>query len=421
MTDPSSDTIFALSSGLPPAAIAVVRLSGPDAPGALCALTGRLPPAREARLLRLTWQGTLLDRALGLFFPGPASATGEDVVELHIHGGRGSWRAVKAALEGIGLREALPGEFTRRAFANGRLSLDEAEGLADLIEAETDSQRRAALSLAEGALGRQIASWQSRILDAAATLEASLDHSDEEEVGEEPVFDLGSLRSEIASWLARPPAERLKDGIRVVLAGPPNSGKSSLFNRLLGRDAAIVDRRPGTTRDLLEAPLALGGVPLLLIDSAGQRRARGRVEASGVERARRAASQADILIWMGSGSAPAHQCTISVQSKIDIEPHRDADLRVSAETGQGIEQLERTIAASAKNLLPAEGEVALNHRHRVLLREVEDELSHAESHKDPILRAEALRIALSALDRITGKAGTEDLLDALFARFCIGK
>lgn len=420
-----SDTIFALSSGAPPAAVALVRISGPRASAALETLAGTAPPPRRATLVRLRAGGEILDNALVIRFPGPASATGEDVAELHLHGGRAVVAAILAALGRIeGLRPAAPGEFTRRAFANGRIDLAEAEGLADLLEAETEAQRRQALALAQGALGRQVAAWQDELLGLAAQVEAALDFSDEDDVTPLPpdfAARLAALQGKLTSWLVRPPAERLKDGIRVVIAGPPNSGKSSLFNALIGRDAAIVTAIPGTTRDLIEAPVALGGLPFLLVDTAGLRDSADEVEAIGIARARASAAAADLILWLGRpAQAPAG--ALRIHSKADLgvaaEP---ADLSVSATTGMGLEPLISLLTERAAALLPAEGEVALNERHRGALRETLEALGDAKASPDLLLVAEALRQARAALDRITGKAGVEDLLDGLFGRFCIGK
>jgi tRNA modification GTPase len=422
----TADTIFALSSGSPPAAVAVVRISGPRADAALEALAGRLPDARRASVARLTWQGERLDEALVLRFPGPASATGENVAELHLHGGRAVVAAVLGALGQIeGLRAAEPGEFTRRAFEHGRINLAEAEGLADLLAAETETQRRAAQALAGGALSRLVEGWQSRLLGQAAALEAVLDFSDEGEVGEgwpagwsEAV---AALAEEMDAALARPAAERLRDGLRVVIAGPPNVGKSSLLNWLAGRQAAITSAIAGTTRDLVEAPTAIGGTPFLLVDTAGLRESGDEVEAIGVELARRSVDAADLVLWLGvPEEAPKH--SLLVQSKLDLAPaERAADVRVSAETGEGMDALVALLIARARDLLPGEGEVALNARHREAIGLAAGQLREAERSQDLLIAAECLRQARVALDRVTGRAGVEDMLDALFGKFCIGK
>jgi tRNA modification GTPase len=424
----TADTIFALSSGSPPAAVAVVRISGPRADAALEALAGRLPEPRRASVARLAWRGERLDEALVLRFADPASATGEDVAELHLHGGRAVVAAVLAALGEIdGLRAAEPGEFTRRAFENGRIDLAEAEGLADLLQAETETQRRAAQALAGGALSRLVEAWQARLLGQAAALEAVLDFSDEGEVGEEwpPGWAEGvaALAAEMEAALARPAAERLRDGLRVVIAGPPNAGKSSLLNWLAGRQAAITSAIAGTTRDLVEAPTAIGGTPFLLVDTAGLRDSGDEVEAIGVGRARASMDAADLILWLGDpAEAPARARTILVQSKIDfVTAQREADVRVSAETGEGMDALVALLIARARDLLPGEGEVALNARHRAAITTAAGQLREAEGSQDLLIAAECLRQARVALDRVTGRAGVEDMLDALFGRFCIGK
>lgn len=419
-----SDTIYALSSGAPPAAIAVVRISGPRADSALEALAGLLPAPRRATLAGLSDGGEILDEALLLRFPGPASATGEDVAELHLHGGRSVVAAVLAALARLeGLRPAAPGEFTRRAFDNGRIDLAEAEGLADLLEAETESQRRAALALAGGALSRQIGTWQAELLALAASVEAALDFSDEDDVT--PLATdfperLDRLRQEMSSWLGRPPAERLKDGVRVVIAGPPNVGKSSLLNALIGSDAAITSAIAGTTRDLIEAPVAIGGLPFLLIDTAGLREPGDEIETIGVGRARASLGAADILLWLGD-VREAPEGAVRIHPKADLgPPSGPADLSVSAMTGAGLDDLSRLLIQRSTRLLPVEGEVALNARHRAALRDAVDGLEEAGT-ADLLIVAESLRSARIALDRVTGKAGVEDMLDTLFGRFCIGK
>lgn len=419
-----ADTIYALSSGAPPAAIAVVRVSGPRADAALQALAGDLPEPRRATLAQLRDGDEVLDNALIIRFPGPATATGEDIAELHLHGGRAVIAGVLTALgRRDGLRPAEPGEFTRRAFENGRIDLAEAEGLADLLEAETETQRRQAIALAGGALSRRIAAWQSALLALAAEVEAALDFSDEDDVVPVTagVFGrLAALRTELASWLARPPAERLKDGVRVVITGPPNAGKSSLFNVLVGRDAAITSAMPGTTRDLVEAPAAFDGIPFVLIDTAGLRESDDAIESIGVERARASADMADLVVWLGRpGDAPDK--AIRIQSKCDLEPADSrADLSVSATTGEGLEALIRMLIRYSATLLPMEGEVALNARHRALLMETVGALGDIET-ADLLIVAESLRRARMSLDRITGRAGVEHMLDALFGRFCIGK
>lgn len=420
-----NDTIYALSSGAPPAAVAVVRISGPGADAALHALAGSLPEPRKAVLAKLRSGGEVLDNALIIRFPGPASTTGEDVAELHLHGGRSVVAALLAALGRIeGLRAAEPGEFTRRAFEHSRIDLAEAEGLADLLEAETQAQRRAALALAGGALSRQVEVWQGRILGVAAQVEAALDFSDEDDVAPLPdgfATELGALRADLAVWLARPAAERLKDGIRVVIAGPPNAGKSSLLNALAGREAAITSEVPGTTRDVIEAPTAIGGAAFLLIDTAGLRDSRDRIEAIGVERARASVEAADVVVWLGD-AAEAPAGAILVHAKSDLGPAGPgSDHSVSVMTGEGLEALNRELIRRSNTFLPQEGEVALNARHRAALEEVLEVLEEAEASTDLLISAEALRRARAALDRITGQAGVEDMLDSLFGRFCIGK
>jgi tRNA modification GTPase len=322
-----------------------------------------------------------------------------------------------------GLRPALPGEFTRRAFENGRIDLAEAEGLGDLLEAETQSQRRAALALAGGALSRQIEAWRTRLLGLAAEVEAALDFSDEDDVAPLPADHeerLGALRAELAAWLKRPPAERLRDGVRVVIAGPPHVGKSSLLNALAERDAAIISAIPGTTRDLIEAPIAIGGVPFLLTDTAGLRDSANEIEAIGVGRARASVAAADLILWLGD-LAEAPDGAILVHPKADLgPPPASAEICVSVRTGAGMEELARILIHRSAALLPAEGEVALNARHRGALAEAAEALD-GEGGPDLLILAESLRLARAALDRITGKAGVEDMLDALFGRFCIGK
>ncbi|HEX8379806.1 MAG TPA: tRNA uridine-5-carboxymethylaminomethyl(34) synthesis GTPase MnmE [Allosphingosinicella sp.] len=422
-----NDTIFALSSGSPPAAVALVRISGPGAEAALEAIAGTLPAPRRATLATLRWLGEPLDRALILRFPGPHSATGEDVAELHLHGGRAVVAAVLEALAGIaGLRAAEPGEFTRRAFENGRIDLAEAEGLADLLAAETEAQRRSALAMAGGSLSRQVEAWRERLLSLAAALEAALDFSDEGEVGEAwPTGwagDVEALAADMEKLLGRPPAERLRDGVRVAIAGPPNAGKSSLLNALVQREAAITSALPGTTRDLIEAPASIGGIPYLLIDTAGLRATGDEVEAIGVQRAQASVAAADLILWLGNpADSPGGDRTILVQPKCDLPAgRRDCDVRVSALTGEGIQALIAQMTARARALLTAEGEVAANARQREAIALATRHLRGARAD-DMVIAAEALRQARVQLDRVTGRAGVEDMLDVLFGRFCIGK
>ncbi len=420
------DTIFALSSGTPPAAIAVVRISGPGATNALGRLTSRLPEPRQASVVTLRHKGEVLDRALVVRFPGPNSATGEDTVELHLHGGRAVVDAVLAALATLpDLRPAQPGEFTRRAFENGRIDLAEAEGLADLLAAETQSQRRAALNMAGGVLSRRVASWTDEVLRLSALVEAELDFSDEADVGAvtgpRVADQCVRLAEAMDAVLARPPLERLRDGVRVVIAGPPNAGKSSLLNALVGREAAIATPVPGTTRDVIEAPVAIAGVPFVLVDTAGLRDAEDAVEQIGVDRAQRAVQAADLVLWLGEPTE-APPGSIQIASKADLGGASEAaELAVSALTGEGVGALETLLVNRALTLLPAEGEVALNQRQRSAVAEALAALREAAAADDSILVAEHLRYARVALDRLTGRAQVEDVLDALFGRFCVGK
>lgn len=427
---------------MPPAAIAVVRISGVDAAKALHALAGRLPAPRHASLAKLTDpEGGALDHALILWFPGPATATGEDLAELHLHGGRAVVAAVEAALAAMpGLRRAEAGEFTRRAFENGRIDLAEAEGLADLLAAETESQRVQALDHASGHVSRAVAGWQDRLLELMAGAEAELNFADEDdvEVGEgvaQRVREgMATLAGELGSWLARPAAEVIAEGLSVVIAGPPNAGKSTLINALARRELAIVSPIEGTTRDVIETPLALDGIAMRFSDTAGLRgEGADVIEAVGIDRARTAIERADILLWLGPPKeAPPHSRAILIAAQADrwrgdaaaeAEAAR-CDLTLSAATGEGMDQLHGMIVEMARTMLPREGEAALRQRQRAALAEAKQWLVVTEGSReagDLILLAERLRLAASALDRITGRAGVEDMLDALFGRFCIGK
>jgi len=425
-------TIFALSSGPPPAGIGVVRISGPAAASALTALAGILPVSRRATLRRLAdpVSHQPLDHALVLWFPGPATATGEDLAELHLHGGRAVIAAVLAALETLpALRPAEPGEFTRRAFETGRIDLSEAEGLADLLAAETEAERINALRLAEGGLSSQVAAWQRATLDLAARVEALIDFSDEDDVGEGDPAGLRAGCAALAGTIGivrdAPPAERLRDGIRVVLGGPTNAGKSTLLNALAGRDAALVSPIAGTTRDVIEAPVSLGGLPLLLIDTAGLRHDAGEpIEAMGIARAGRTIAASDILLWLGApDDCPEPERSIIVHARADQHPDMvaGADIAVSAVTGMGMDTLRGLVLSRARSLLPRPDALAINVRQRAAVAEAAAMLGEAATQSDWLLVAEHLRLALAAFDRLTGRAGTEDMLDALFGRFCIGK
>ena len=422
---PEIETIFALSSGSVPAGIAIVRVSGPQAGPVLARLSGDLPPPRRASYRRLRDEsGAPLDDALVLWFPGQKTATGEDLAEFHLHGGRAVVAAMLAELaRQPGCRPAKAGEFTRRAFENGRIDLAEAEGLADLLAAETEAQRQSALVLAEGGLGQLVSTWERTLLAESARLEALLDFSDEGDVGETApdLSGLVDLRNALKNLEQAPPAERLRDGVRVVLAGPPNSGKSSLFNYLVGREAAIVTPIAGTTRDRIEAPIALDGLPLLLIDTAGLRdETADEVEAIGIARSGAAMAEADILLWLGPAEAAPLNAMV-IAARADVEPAGRPGLAVSTVTGMGLPALRESLVARAKAVLPRPGALALNARHRAILRDITAQLDEALGADDLLIRAECLRLARAHMHALTGRAGVESLLDALFGTFCIGK
>lgn len=430
-----TETIFALSSGAPPAGIAVIRVSGPGAGPALQALAGRLLPPRRAVLAVLRdVDGEVLDRAMALWLPGPGNATGEDCAELHVHGGRAVVGAVEAALARLpGLRRAEPGEFTRRAFVNGRIDLAEAEGLADLLSAETELQRRGAIAMAGGELSRTVAEWRGRVLALSAALEAALDFAGDDDIDESggglpDGFAAASagLAGELAAWLGRPRAEPLREGFRVVLAGPPNAGKSTLFNALVEDEAAITAAEPGTTRDVLVRGVALRGVPFTFVDTAGLRvEGAGEIEQIGIARARAEAERADLVLWLGpEREGPTTGTVWEIAAQCDRSDHAaktDARFRLSAVTGEGLSELRAALIGHALAALPAPGALALNARQHRHVAEVAEALQAAAAEQDPLLAAECLRQARVALDRLVGRTGTEDMLDALFGRFCIGK
>lgn len=424
------DTIVALSSGRPPAAIAIIRISGPHALAAAQAIAGSLPEARRAALRTLRGpDGATLDRALVLVFPGPRSATGEDTVEFHVHGGR----AVAAAVEGVlltqaGCRQAEAGEFTRRAFENGRSDLIEAEGLADLLAAETESQRRRAIDAAEGHVSRKIGEWADAVLVLSARVEAILDFGDEDDVPADRriAHDAQALAADMSNVLDQPTVERLRDGVIVALAGPPNAGKSTMLNALAGRDAAIVSPVPGTTRDRIELQLVRSGRAYRLIDTAGLRdKGPDAIESEGIARALRTLASSDIVLWLGDEAPPTLEAdTIWLQPRSDLPGRAHVlpgrALAFSAATGANMSALWDLIAERSDRMVPAQDEIALNKRQQGFLREAREALAQT-GHDDMLIVAEDLRAARHALDRLLGRVGAEDMLDALFGRFCIGK
>lgn len=428
----AADTIFAVSSGRPPAAIAVLRISGAAAIDAATRLAGKLPPPRRAgvRALHDPVDRQLLDRALILVFPGPATATGEDLVELHLHGGRAVVAAVERALAVIdGLRAAEPGEFTRRALAHGRIDLTEAEGLGDLLSAEIDAQRRMALANSDGRLRRTVAEWSAAATRLSAMVEAVLDHADEDDVGAGDDV-LTSVRREataladaITAVLAVPPVERLRDGIRVVLAGPPNAGKSTLLNAVVGREAAIVSPLAGTTRDVIEIPVTRSGIAWLFVDTAGLREdSSDPIERIGIDRATGSMATADIVLWLGDDPAPVEAIALyprcDVRDDIAIPVDRIA---VSATTGHGLDRLWQQLIDRAATLLPKVDDLSLNRRQAAHAGTAAAALMRAGRQQDPLLLAEELRYGVQAFAALTGMRATEAVLDDLFGRFCIGK
>jgi tRNA modification GTPase len=432
-------TIAALATGRPPAAIAVIRVSGSKAFEALASLTGApLPPPRRMALhmLRDPRTGLVLDHALIVGFPGPASASGEDLAELHLHGGSAVIAGVlDALLAQPGIRLAEPGEFTRRAFANGRLDLAEVEGLADLVAAETAAQRDQALMLSGGALGRAAEAWRSRCIETLAEAEAALDFAEDESdvaerLQERAAADIVALVAEIDMLLEDAQrGRRLREGLSIAIIGAPNAGKSSLLNALSVTDAAIVTAIPGTTRDPVEVALDLGGVAAVLVDTAGLRDTDDPVEAEGIRRARLRAAQADLVLHLIGADSPGlgvePVAGVVVVNKIDLgvpswAPH-EAHL-VSATQGQGIAALRGFLAEWAKNIVrPGEPALLSHARHREAFADAAESLRDAAMQRDPVLRAESLRLAARALGRIAGRVDVEDVLDHIFSRFCIGK
>ncbi|WP_338665087.1 tRNA uridine-5-carboxymethylaminomethyl(34) synthesis GTPase MnmE [Pararoseomonas sp. SCSIO 73927] len=431
------DTIFALATAPGRAAIAVMRLSGPGSRAVLEKVAGRVPPARRAALRRLRAPGgAVLDEALVLWLPGPASYTGEDSAELHLHGGAAVVAGVGEALVTLGARPAEPGEFTRRAVLNGRMDLTAAEGVIDLIEAETAAQARQALGLAAGGLAVLCADWAGRLTGLLARQEALIEFEDE---GLPAGLDAGvadsvaALATEMAERLAVDRGgERVRTGLDVAILGAPNAGKSSLLNALVGREAAIVSARAGTTRDIVEARILLAGLPAVLADTAGLREAGDEIEAEGVRRALHRGEAADILLAVLPCDAPPDEATLALVARRDcITVASKADLggavpqgavAVSARTGEGLPALRARLEEAAARLAPSSCAALLARpRHRAAVQDALRWLDEARAAALPELRADALREALQALGRLTGRVGAEAVLDRVFAEFCIGK
>ncbi len=396
---------------------------------AVKALAGRLPEPRRPSLARLRdGEGAILDEALLLWFPGPRTATGEDLAEFHCHGGRAVVDAVIRALAAVpGLRAAEPGEFTRRAFANGRMDLSEAEGLADLLSAETELQRVAALASAQGGLSSQVSEWREAVLRLSAQVEAALDFSDEDDVDELPegfTWNIEQLAGSLVHWLERPRAEKLGEGFRVALAGPPNAGKSTLFNALVESEAAITSPIAGTTRDVIERNVAIKGLPFSFVDTAGLRHgSEDEIERIGVGRAEAELERADLVLWLGAeGQGPDGSWEIAAQSdSAEFVGKPTAKFTLSAVSGKGLSDLKHALVEAARGALPKPGEVALNARQHGLVDQAHAALASASRSRDLLLIGEDLRTVRLAFDRLIGKTTTEDMLDALFGRFCIGK
>ena len=414
---------------MPPAGIAVIRVTGSEAGAAVIALAGRMPAQsrRAERALFRTSEGEPLDDGLLLWFPAPRSVTGEDVAEFHVHGGRAVIAAMEAALEALpGLRRAEPGEFTRRAFANGRIDLAEAEGLADLLSAETELQRRAAVTMAGGSLSKQLEVWRTKLLELSAQIEAQLDFDGEDDLEGLPkafAKDIAELHQQVSQTLSLPSAETLREGFRVALAGPPNAGKSTLFNALTDSEAAIATPIPGTTRDVLERPVALAGIPFTFVDMAGvHEKVLDPIEEIGISRARSEILRADLVLWLGpEGEGPEAAWEIATKSDLHANDKRQPVHRVSPVTGEGMHGLIQGLVAHGRTAMPAPGEAAVNRRQRERLKIADEALESAIIERDLLIIGEFLRLARVAFDAILGRTAAEEVLDAIFARFCIGK
>jgi tRNA modification GTPase len=438
---PRDQTIFALSSGRPPSAIAIARVSGPQAGKVATALVGKLPSPRLAThaLLRDVGQRPI-DDAVVLWFPAPASATGEDVAEFHVHGGRAVLTALFSAIaEFENVRPAEPGEFTRRAFENGKLDLTEAEGLDDLIHADTDRQRRQALRQLKGLLGDKARDWRAQIIEASALLEAGIDFSDEGDVPEELIAPalarVEALLTEIGEVLsAEGRGERLRDGLVVAIAGPPNVGKSTLMNLLARREVAIVSPHAGTTRDIIEVQLDLDGYPVTVIDTAGIRQTDDPVEQEGVRRARARAAAADLVLWLSdpADAAIEHEAAVpvwAVRNKIDLAASgqplaEQGRFHISASRGDGVPELITALVGFAQEFFGrGEGGLISRTRQRKLLQETAASLRRCTEviGQGEELAAEELRSAAHSLGRLLGRVDVEDILDVIFREFCVGK
>ncbi len=433
------DTVFAVASGAGRTAVAVIRITGAASGIVLDRMCRTRPPPRRASVRTLFDDaGSALDQALVLWLPGPGSYTGEDCLELHVHGSRAVLRDVAMALTDLGLRPAEPGEFTRRAFLNGRMDLVEAEGLADLVDAETTAQRRQALRQMEGGLGRLLDGWARTLMELLAHQEVMIDFPDEDlpdDMEDHVCRRVQTLLDEMRGHLAdEGRGERLRQGLVFAILGAPNAGKSTLLNALADRDIAIVSPTPGTTRDVLEARVDLGGIPVTFLDTAGIRPTDDAIEAEGVRRALNSVSTADVLIvieslWEPAPSPlPEHSRLIRVVTKMDLSDARDGLGRgegaafISALTGQGIPDLLSILTVMAQDLTGSFGPPPLTRaRHRAALRAAEESLHRAQRAAHPEMRAEDLRLALRALGRITGRVGVDDILDSIFRQFCIGK
>lgn len=429
----SADTIMALSSGALPSGVAVIRLSGPGVREALFVLTGELPPPR-VMALRSIGQERKLDQGLVVFFPGPASFTGEDCAELHVHGSPAGVRAILWQLDSLGLRLAGPGEFTRRAFENGKLDLISVEGLSDLLSAETEKQRQQALSRYDGRLASEVEGWRDALLDLRAEIEARLDFSDEGDVTDELPAEfsqtLQGLKTEITSALASINSGRVvREGIRVALAGAPNAGKSSLINALAKSDIAIVSDEAGTTRDVREVPLDIEGQLFILLDLAGLRDTESKAEAEGIRRAQLAMKEADLVLWLVAPDAtdvPRPEMNgqiLVVGTKGDLSgPQGHSDLVLSIRTGDGLNQLVDRLKEIGESLAGAEPVLVSHARDRLCLESTLSALDGAIGQLAAWdICAEHLRQASVALERMVGRVDVEQVLDRLFASFCIGK